>query len=88
MLLYILLVLLVYLAPLMFTCPCIMDRHHLAARPAVIGRRGAPMVGGASVVWIDKLDQDQRAAPPSKLCKSAFHVSHNESLKTLLRPPK
>lgn len=47
MLLYFILVFLVYLAPLMFTCPCIMDRHRLKARPAVIGRRGAPMVGGA-----------------------------------------
>uniref|UniRef100_H2S7T4 Glycerophosphodiester phosphodiesterase domain containing 5 n=1 Tax=Takifugu rubripes TaxID=31033 RepID=H2S7T4_TAKRU len=44
MLLYFILVFLVYLAPLMFTCPCIMDRHRLKARPAVIGRRGAPML--------------------------------------------
>lgn len=57
MLLYIILVFLVYLAPLMFTCPCIMDRHRLKARPAVIGRRGAPMVGGAFIVWVDQTDQ-------------------------------
>uniref|UniRef100_A0A3P9J2Z0 Glycerophosphodiester phosphodiesterase domain containing 5a n=1 Tax=Oryzias latipes TaxID=8090 RepID=A0A3P9J2Z0_ORYLA len=34
----------VCLAPITFTCPCIMDRHTLKARPAIIGRRGAPML--------------------------------------------
>lgn len=48
LLIYIMVVSLVYLAPLMFTCPCVMDRHHLRARPVVIGRRGAPMVGWCS----------------------------------------
>lgn len=57
MLLYFILVFLVYLAPLVFTCPCVMDRHRLKARPAVMGRRGAPMVGGASFAWIDQRDQ-------------------------------
>ncbi|CAI5644387.1 unnamed protein product [Oreochromis niloticus] len=32
------------LAPLTFTCPCIMDRHSLKPRPSIIGRRGAPML--------------------------------------------
>lgn len=48
LLIYIMVVSLVYLAPLMFTCPCVMDRHHLKPRPVVIGRRGAPMVGWCS----------------------------------------
>ncbi|KAF6729388.1 Glycerophosphodiester phosphodiesterase domain-containing protein 5 [Oryzias melastigma] len=34
----------VCLAPITFTCPCIMDRHTLKARPDIIGRRGAPML--------------------------------------------
>ncbi|KAJ0062211.1 hypothetical protein NL108_017967, partial [Boleophthalmus pectinirostris] len=33
-----------YLAPLLFTCPCVMDRHNLRERPEIIGRRGAPML--------------------------------------------
>ncbi|KAJ0004224.1 hypothetical protein NQD34_010438 [Periophthalmus magnuspinnatus] len=33
-----------YLAPLLFTCPCVMDRHSLKDRPEIIGRRGAPML--------------------------------------------
>ncbi|CAJ1064579.1 glycerophosphodiester phosphodiesterase domain-containing protein 5 isoform X2 [Xyrichtys novacula] len=41
---YALLLLALYLAPLTFTCPCIMDRHSLTHRPEVIGRRGAPML--------------------------------------------
>lgn len=41
---YILVLLALYLAPLTFTCPCIMDRHSLRQRPAIIGRRGAPML--------------------------------------------
>ncbi|XP_030010721.1 glycerophosphodiester phosphodiesterase domain-containing protein 5 isoform X2 [Sphaeramia orbicularis] len=41
---YIIIVLALYLLPLMFTCPCIMDRHSLKPRPDVIGRRGAPML--------------------------------------------
>uniref|UniRef100_A0A3B3XTL9 GP-PDE domain-containing protein n=1 Tax=Poecilia mexicana TaxID=48701 RepID=A0A3B3XTL9_9TELE len=32
------------LAPLTFTCPCIMDRHVLKPPPVIIGRRGAPML--------------------------------------------
>lgn len=48
LLIYTVVLSLVYLAPLTFTCPCIMDRHHLKPRPAVIGRRGAPMVGCCS----------------------------------------
>lgn len=41
---YIVVLLALCLAPLTFTCPCIMDRHSLKPRPSVIGRRGAPMV--------------------------------------------
>lgn len=41
---YIIILLALYLAPLTFTCPCIMDRHSLKPRPDIIGRRGAPMV--------------------------------------------
>lgn len=43
--LYIIVLLAVCLAPLTFTCPCVMDRHSLKPRPDIIGRRGAPMVG-------------------------------------------
>lgn len=41
---YIVVLLALCLAPLTFTCPCIMDRHSLKPQPSVIGRRGAPMV--------------------------------------------
>lgn len=41
---YIIILVALYLAPLLFTCPCVMDRHSLRARPEVIGRRGAPML--------------------------------------------
>ncbi|XP_041865176.1 glycerophosphodiester phosphodiesterase domain-containing protein 5 [Melanotaenia boesemani] len=41
---YFLILLAVCLAPLTFTCPCIMDRSTLKPRPNVIGRRGAPML--------------------------------------------
>ncbi|KAF0038710.1 hypothetical protein F2P81_009194 [Scophthalmus maximus] len=41
---YIIILLAVNLAPLTFTCPCIMDRHSLKPRPDIIGRRGAPML--------------------------------------------
>ncbi|XP_068600870.1 glycerophosphodiester phosphodiesterase domain-containing protein 5 [Brachionichthys hirsutus] len=44
LLIYILLLLALYLAPLLFSCPCIMDRHSLRPRPDIIGRRGAPML--------------------------------------------
>lgn len=44
MLIYIIILLALYLAPLTFTCPCIMDCQKLKPRPDVIGRRGAPMV--------------------------------------------
>lgn len=44
LLLYIFILLALYLAPLTFTCPCVMDRHSLRPRPDIIGRRGAPMV--------------------------------------------
>lgn len=39
-----------YLAPLLFTCPCVMDRHSLKARPEIIGRRGAPMMAPENTV--------------------------------------
>uniref|UniRef100_A0A669FAK3 Glycerophosphodiester phosphodiesterase domain containing 5 n=1 Tax=Oreochromis niloticus TaxID=8128 RepID=A0A669FAK3_ORENI len=41
---YIVVLLGLCLAPLTFTCPCIMDRHSLKPRPSIIGRRGAPML--------------------------------------------
>ncbi|KAM6910847.1 glycerophosphodiester phosphodiesterase domain-containing protein 5 isoform 2-T2 [Lycodopsis pacificus] len=44
LLIYMVILLAVYLAPLTFTCPCIMDRHSLRPRPDIIGRRGAPML--------------------------------------------
>ncbi|XP_031727441.1 glycerophosphodiester phosphodiesterase domain-containing protein 5 isoform X2 [Anarrhichthys ocellatus] len=44
LLIYMVILLAVYLAPLTFTCPCIMDRHSLRPRPEIIGRRGAPML--------------------------------------------
>uniref|UniRef100_A0A7N6C0D5 GP-PDE domain-containing protein n=1 Tax=Anabas testudineus TaxID=64144 RepID=A0A7N6C0D5_ANATE len=44
LLVYIVTLLAVYLAPLTFTCPCIMDRDSLKPRPDIIGRRGAPML--------------------------------------------
>uniref|UniRef100_A0A673Z5E2 Glycerophosphodiester phosphodiesterase domain containing 5 n=1 Tax=Salmo trutta TaxID=8032 RepID=A0A673Z5E2_SALTR len=36
--------LVLYMAPLAITSPCIMDRNSLKPRPDVIGRRGAPML--------------------------------------------
>ncbi|XP_007244806.3 glycerophosphodiester phosphodiesterase domain-containing protein 5 isoform X2 [Astyanax mexicanus] len=44
LLLYICVLLVLYLAPLTISSPCIMDRANLKPRPAVIGRRGAPML--------------------------------------------
>lgn len=44
LLLYICVLLALYLAPLTISSPCIMDRANLKPRPAVIGRRGAPML--------------------------------------------
>uniref|UniRef100_A0A671LLP1 Glycerophosphodiester phosphodiesterase domain-containing protein 5-like n=1 Tax=Sinocyclocheilus anshuiensis TaxID=1608454 RepID=A0A671LLP1_9TELE len=38
------LLLVLYLVPLFISSPCIMDRSKLGPRPAVIGRRGAPML--------------------------------------------
>ncbi|XP_054586425.1 glycerophosphodiester phosphodiesterase domain-containing protein 5 [Nothobranchius furzeri] len=44
LLFYIVVHLAICLAPLTFTCPCIMDRKTLKPAPAIIGRRGAPML--------------------------------------------
>ncbi|XP_029030223.1 glycerophosphodiester phosphodiesterase domain-containing protein 5 isoform X5 [Betta splendens] len=44
LLVYVIILIAVYLAPLMFTCPCIMDQHRLKPRPDIIGQRGAPML--------------------------------------------
>ncbi|TSK49650.1 Glycerophosphodiester phosphodiesterase domain-containing protein 5 [Bagarius yarrelli] len=44
LLVYLVVLLSLYLAPLSITSPCIMERHNLKARPAVIGQRGAPML--------------------------------------------
>ncbi|XP_016112058.1 glycerophosphodiester phosphodiesterase domain-containing protein 5-like [Sinocyclocheilus grahami] len=41
---YVSLLLVLYLVPLFISSPCIMDRSKLGPRPAVIGRRGAPML--------------------------------------------
>ncbi|XP_042355750.1 glycerophosphodiester phosphodiesterase domain-containing protein 5 [Plectropomus leopardus] len=50
LLLYIVILLALYLAPLTFTCPCIMDRHSLRPRPDIIGRRGAPMLAPENTI--------------------------------------
>ncbi|XP_034082666.1 glycerophosphodiester phosphodiesterase domain-containing protein 5 isoform X4 [Gymnodraco acuticeps] len=47
---YIIILLAVYLAPLTFSCPCIMDRHTLRPRPDIIGRRGAPMLAPENTI--------------------------------------
>ncbi|XP_030601846.1 glycerophosphodiester phosphodiesterase domain-containing protein 5 isoform X1 [Archocentrus centrarchus] len=47
---YIVILLALCLAPLTFTCPCIMDRHSLKPRPNIIGRRGAPMLAPENTV--------------------------------------
>ncbi|XP_061596205.1 glycerophosphodiester phosphodiesterase domain-containing protein 5 isoform X2 [Cololabis saira] len=44
LLIYVMVLLAVCVAPLTFSCPCIMDRHTLKPRPDVIGQRGAPML--------------------------------------------
>ncbi|XP_036451297.1 glycerophosphodiester phosphodiesterase domain-containing protein 5 [Colossoma macropomum] len=44
LLVYLCVLLALYLAPFAISSPCIMDRADLKARPAVIGRRGAPML--------------------------------------------
>ncbi|XP_059400349.1 glycerophosphodiester phosphodiesterase domain-containing protein 5-like isoform X3 [Carassius carassius] len=41
---YVSLLLVLYLVPLFISSPCIIDRSKLSPRPAVIGRRGAPML--------------------------------------------
>uniref|UniRef100_A0A672NIJ8 Glycerophosphodiester phosphodiesterase domain containing 5 n=1 Tax=Sinocyclocheilus grahami TaxID=75366 RepID=A0A672NIJ8_SINGR len=41
---YVSILLVLYLVPLFISSPCIMDRSKLGPRPAVIGRRGAPML--------------------------------------------
>ncbi|XP_051973748.1 glycerophosphodiester phosphodiesterase domain-containing protein 5 isoform X2 [Xyrauchen texanus] len=41
---YVCVLLVLYLVPLFISSPCIMDRSKLGPRPAVIGRRGAPML--------------------------------------------
>ncbi|KAI9521996.1 hypothetical protein NQZ68_040628 [Dissostichus eleginoides] len=47
---YFIILLAVYLAPLTFSCPCIMDRHTLRPRPDIIGRRGAPMLAPENTI--------------------------------------
>lgn len=59
-LLYAILLCSVYLAPLTFTCPCVMDRQRLKPRPAVIGRRGAPMVGCCSLTSQENQQQPEQ----------------------------
>ncbi|XP_028838173.1 glycerophosphodiester phosphodiesterase domain-containing protein 5 isoform X2 [Denticeps clupeoides] len=44
LLLYLLVLLALYLAPLTITSPCLMDRSSLQPRPTVTGRRGSPML--------------------------------------------
>ncbi|XP_063750346.1 glycerophosphodiester phosphodiesterase domain-containing protein 5 isoform X2 [Eleginops maclovinus] len=50
LLIYAIILLAVYLAPLTFSCPCIMDRHTLRPRPDIIGRRGAPMLAPENTI--------------------------------------
>lgn len=47
LLIYLVVLLSLYLTPLSITSPCIME-HKPKARPAVIARRGAPMVSPAA----------------------------------------
>ncbi|XP_061659910.1 glycerophosphodiester phosphodiesterase domain-containing protein 5 isoform X3 [Syngnathoides biaculeatus] len=41
---YVIILMALCLAPLSFSCPCVMDSRSLKPRPEVIGRRGAPML--------------------------------------------
>ncbi|XP_034034837.1 glycerophosphodiester phosphodiesterase domain-containing protein 5 isoform X1 [Thalassophryne amazonica] len=51
LLIYIIILLALYLAPLTFTCPCVMDRPlSLKPQPHIIGRRGAPMLAPENTV--------------------------------------
>lgn len=52
LLLYVCVLLALYLTPLTISSPCIMDRSNLKPRPAIIGRRGAPMVTKRSIIFI------------------------------------
>ncbi|XP_015235186.1 PREDICTED: glycerophosphodiester phosphodiesterase domain-containing protein 5-like [Cyprinodon variegatus] len=63
---FIIVLLALCLAPLTFTCPCIMDRHVLKPPPAIIGRRGAPMV-----TWAPDTDRGR---------VRALHQTTNEKL--------
>lgn len=47
---YFIILISLYLAPLLFTCPCVMNRHSLTPRPEIIGRRGAPMMAPENTV--------------------------------------
>ncbi|XP_071390754.1 glycerophosphodiester phosphodiesterase domain-containing protein 5-like [Centroberyx affinis] len=61
-LIYIGVLLALYLAPLTFTCPCIMDRNDLKPRPDVIGRRGAPMLAPENTLVSFNRGQQQGAS--------------------------
>ncbi|XP_072231479.1 glycerophosphodiester phosphodiesterase domain-containing protein 5 isoform X2 [Leuresthes tenuis] len=50
LLIYFIILLALCLAPLTFTCPCIMDRNTLKPRPDIIGLRGAPMLAPENTV--------------------------------------
>ncbi|XP_017567411.2 glycerophosphodiester phosphodiesterase domain-containing protein 5 isoform X2 [Pygocentrus nattereri] len=50
LLVYLFVLLALYLAPFAISSPCIMDRADLKTRPAVIGRRGAPMLAPENTV--------------------------------------
>ncbi|XP_066507004.1 glycerophosphodiester phosphodiesterase domain-containing protein 5 [Hoplias malabaricus] len=50
LLVYVCVLLALYLAPLAISSPCIMDRADLKPRPAVIGRRGAPMIAPENTI--------------------------------------
>ncbi|XP_071754444.1 glycerophosphodiester phosphodiesterase domain-containing protein 5 [Centroberyx gerrardi] len=62
LLIYIGILLALYLAPLTFTCPCIMDRNDLKPRPDVIGRRGAPMLAPENTLVSFNRAQQQGAS--------------------------
>ncbi|KAB5543279.1 hypothetical protein PHYPO_G00077260 [Pangasianodon hypophthalmus] len=50
LLLYLCVLLALYLTPLTISSPCIMDRSNLKPRPAIIGRRGAPMLAPENTI--------------------------------------
>ncbi|XP_027014204.2 glycerophosphodiester phosphodiesterase domain-containing protein 5 isoform X1 [Tachysurus fulvidraco] len=50
LLLYVCVLLALYLTPLTISSPCIMNRSNLKPRPAIVGRRGAPMLAPENTI--------------------------------------